>query len=239
MNYFRPKTIEEAITLKEKHPDARYIAGGLSFQNIENGLFLIDLQQLPKQLVKKKNIIEIGSTHTLENILPSFAEIKDVITALQIEASKNLRNQITLGGFIKKANGRSPFLCCLAVLNCWIYMEPGNKKVDLNQFHLIREVNQDLITKVELRIPDSFHFESIGRSPLDKPIICCASSKYGDVQLLSLGGFGSWPMLINSEIAANSKNLEKLLLDKVQDDQWASAEYRISIAKILINRMLA
>jgi CO/xanthine dehydrogenase FAD-binding subunit len=238
MDYLRPKTIEEAITLKGKYPGSKYIAGGLSFKNLEEKSILIDLQKIPKIYKKKKNILEIGSTKTLEDILESFTDIKDVTTAIRIEASKNLRNQITLGGLIKKANGRSPFLCCLTAFDSWIYLEPGNKKVKLSEFLLFREKNQDLITKVEIRIPESFQFESIGRSPLDKPIVCCASAKYGQEQLLSIGGFGNLPLMINSEIAHHDKKILKFLQDKIGDDQWASSEYRVSIALTSINRLL-
>jgi CO/xanthine dehydrogenase FAD-binding subunit len=238
MEYFRPKTIDEAIALKNKYPDSKYVAGGLSFQNLEGNYILIDLQKISKIYGKKKNLLEIGSTNTLEDILQSFTEFKDFANALRIEASKNLRNQITIGGFIKKANGRSPFLCCLTAFESWIYLEPGNKKVKLNEFLLVREINQDLITKVELKIPESFQFESIGRSPLDKPIVCCASAKYSDEQSISLGGFGNLPLIINSVIAHKDKELVKLLKEKILDDQWASSEYRFSISLTLINRLL-
>jgi CO/xanthine dehydrogenase FAD-binding subunit len=236
--YFRPKTIEEAITLKNKYPGSKYVAGGLSFQNLEENIILIDLQKIPNYYEKKKNILEIGSTKTLEDILQSFTDFKDLTTAIRIEASKNLRNQITLGGLIKKANGRSPFLCCLTAFDSWIYLEPGNKKVKLNEFLLIREANRDLITKIEIKIPERFRFESIARSPLDKPIVCCSSAKYDEKQLLSIGGFGNLPLVINSGIVHKDKVLLKFLKEEIRDDQWASSEYRVSIALTLINRLL-
>jgi CO/xanthine dehydrogenase FAD-binding subunit len=239
MEYFRPNTVEEALTIKKQFSNSKFVGGGSTFQNLTENCILIDLQKLPKTLKKKNNILEIGSNNTLEEILQEFKGLKDVTTALKIEAAKNLRNQISLGGFIKKANGRSPFLCCLTALENWIYLEPGSKKVKLTEFLVNREKSQELITKLEIKIPENFQFESIGRSPLDKPIVCCAIAKYKDEKLISIGGFGDLPLLVNSKIARKDGELKKYLRNTIKDDQWASSDYRISVAMTLINRMLA
>ncbi len=239
MEYFRPKTIEEAITLKKQYSNSKFVGGGSTFQKMEENYILIDLQKIPKILKKKHNFLEIGSTNTLEEILQEFKDFKDVVTALKIEAAKNLRNQITIGGLIKKANGRSPFLCCLTAFESWLYLEPDSKKVKLNEFILYREKNQELITKVDIKIPESLQFESIGRSPVDKPIVCCACAIYPDEKNISIGGFGDFPLLVNSEIAHKDSELLEYLQDTIKDDQWATSEYRISIAMTLIKRMLA
>jgi CO/xanthine dehydrogenase FAD-binding subunit len=238
MEYFRPNTVEEAITIKKQYSNSKFVGGGSTFQRLEEKYILIDLQKLPKTLKKKNNILEIGSTITLQEILQEFKDLKDVATALKIEATKNLRNQITLGGFIKKANGRSPFLCCLTALENWIYLEPGSNKEKLTEYLVTRERSQELITKLEIKIPENFHFESIGRSPLDKPIVCCAMAKYKDDQLISIGGFGDLPLLVNSKIARKEDELKKFLQNTIKEDQWATSDYRISVVMTLINRML-
>jgi CO/xanthine dehydrogenase FAD-binding subunit len=239
MEYFRPKTIEEAITLKNQYSNSRFVGGGSTFKNLEENCILIDLQNLPKIVKKKHNILEIGSNTTLEEILQEFKNYTDVTTALKIEASKNLRNQITIGGLIKSANGRSPFLCCLTAFEIWIYLEPGNKKMKLNEFILNRDKSHELITKIDINLPECLKFDSIGRSPVDIPIICCAYAKYLNKKFISVGGFGDSPLLVNSDIAHNDSELLKYLQNTIKDDQWATSEYRISSAAVLIKRMLA
>jgi len=239
MQYYRPNTVEEAIALKSTYPNSNYVGGGFSFKNQKVDCVLIDLQSIPKYIKKENDYLDISSTKTLEDILTEWKDFRDIATALRNETSKNLRNQITIGGLIKKADGRSPFLCCLTALESWLILEPGNKKVKLTDFVKTRENNNDLIVKINIQIPEIFHFESVGRSPMDKPIVCCAYAKNHDTQLISIGGFGEIPFNIDPDLLNRKMELNKYLEKYIKDDQWATSTYRISVIMTLINRLLA
>lgn len=236
--YFRPKNIQEAISLKEKFPKSLFIGGGTSAKNIEDDFIYIDLQDLPKVFKRTKDSLIIGATVTLEMIYQQFRDFSDLTTAIQIEAGKNLRNQISLGGLVKSAGGRSPLLTCLLALESLITLEPGTIENHLHKFLDSRDEKNGLITQFEIKIPNEFRFESVARSPLDKPVVCCAVAKYSNRAGISLGGFGKKPLIVNSESIFDPLTFDNYLKQHIKNDEWGSADYRIDIAKVLVNRLL-
>ena len=237
--YFRPKNVQEAISLKEKYPKSLFIGGGTSINTIDKDFVFIDLQDLPKFFTRKKTSLIISSTITLEKIYQEFRDFKDLTNAIQIETGKNLRNQITLGGLVKMADGRSPLLTCLLALDTLILLEPEKQSFHLTKFLENRAKNNGLIDQLEIKIPNDFKFESVARSPLDKPIVCCAVAKYENNLGISIGGFGKRPLSVKPEIVNDSSSLDKYLKQNIKNDEWASVEYRIDVAKILVNRLLS
>ena len=237
-DYYRPKTIQEAISIKEKYPKSLFIGGGTTARNIEDDFVYIDLQDLPKVFKRTKDSLIIGATVTLEMIFKQFRDFSDLTTAIQIEAGKNLRNQISLGGLVKSADGRSPLLTCLLALETRITLEPGTNENHLHKFLDTRDENNGLITQIELKIPNKFRFESVARSPLDKPVVCCAVAKYSNSVGICIGGFGKKPLIVNSEFIFDPLTFDNYLKQNIKNDEWGSADYRIDIAKILVNRLL-
>jgi len=238
-DYFRPKNVQDALLLKQRYPKSLFIGGGTSVKNLDKEFVFIDLQDLPKVFTRKTNTLIVGSTIALEKIYQEFRDFKDLTTGIQIETGKNLRNQITLGGLIKKADGRSPLLTCLLALETLISLEPDKQRFQLSEFLDVRKKNEGLIIQAEIRIPDEFKFESVARSPLDKPIVCCAIAKYKSNLGISIGGFGKRPLCIKPEVVNDNLNFDKYLKKYIKNDEWASSEYRTEVAKILVNRMLS
>lgn len=239
LDYFRPKTVKEALALQESHPNSRFLGGGSSVQNTTDDYFAIDLQLIGlNKINKEKKSYSIGATVTLDEIYEYFQHFSDLRQALRIEGSKNQRNRATLGGLLMTAGGRSPFLTCLASIKSLIYMESDDNPIDLNHFLENRNLNKRLILNIKIELPEKFVFESVARSPLDKPIVCCAVSKYGTESRVSIGGFGLYPILASGESFLDMD--EKCIVDAflLSDDQWASASFRASLIKTLTERLL-
>lgn len=192
--YYRPKSIQEAISLKQKYTKSMFIGGGTSVNTIDKDFVFIDLQALPKVFTRHKDSLIVGSTITLDKIYQDFRDFNSFTTAIQMEAGKNLRNQITLGGLVKMADGRSPFLTCLLAMETSVLLEPEKQSYLLSEFLDARGKNKGLIVQLDIKIPGEFKFESVARSPLDKPIVCCAIAKYKSKLGIGIGGFGKRPL---------------------------------------------
>lgn len=94
-----------------------------------------------------------------------------------------------------------------------------------------------LITRIEIPLNTKLAFETVARTPADKPIVCAALAQWPSGRTrLALGGWGQTPILAMDgnepgglEEAARSAFSEAV-------DEWASAEYRMEIAGILAKR---
>jgi len=239
-NYFRPKTIHEAVELLQKNEVAIPIGGGSSIKNCSRDITLVDLQDLDLCFIRnvEKNII-IGSMTTLEQIKNNFIGNDNFNKILKIEGSKNQRTQSSFGGFLKLAGGRSPLLTSLLTLNCTLFFAEQEKGMALSEFLDIRKTNKQLITHISIMDPVGMTFESVSRSPLDLPIICCAVNYFDKKIKGAVGGFGEKPQIVpeNYFIEQNESEISAFL--QFTADEWASANYRASITQIVIKRLIA
>ncbi len=235
VDYLRPKSIKEATEYKKAHSQARFMGGGTSIRKMGEDITVVDLQNLPlKEIEKTGNGYRLGTLVTLEQLFGLFADQKDLQLALKIEASKNQRNQATLGGFLMLSDGRSPFFTCLRALRSTVVYECGEKKtMGLDEFVEQREQFDCLITHLDIEMPEHFVFESVGRSPLDRPIVCLAKAGYEKETRICVGGFGKSPTLLKTLPADETAATELLQL---KDDAWASARYRSSLVLTLLKR---
>jgi len=235
VDYFRPKSIADALDYKKGQAQARFLGGGTSIRHLKEDIAVIDLQDLPlKAISETVGGYRLGAMGTLEQVFTLFAAHKDLQLALKIEASKNQRNQATLGGFLMLSDGKSPFFTCLCVLHCTVgYEDGGPKTISLDEFIEKRRQFDHLITYLDIEMPERFVFESVGRSPLDKPIVCFAKANYRGGSRVCVGGFGKTPMVIE-KVPASEQEITALL--KLEDDAWATAAYRSSIILSLLKR---
>lgn len=236
--YYRPQNIIEAVDLLNNSRQAIPIGGGTSLNKHKEEIVVIDLQDLDLAEIKKngKNII-IGSMTTLEQLKEYFRKNESLQSALKIEGSKNQRTLSSLGGFLKLAGGRSPLLTCLLTLGCTVFYADEIKAIPLNEFLVERKNNKKLITHISIKDPTKLQFESVSRSPLDLPIVCCAVAQYGNESTVAIGGFGEAPQLIPTEYFAEKDNSDLSELMHFSTDEWASANYRASITQIILKRL--
>jgi CO/xanthine dehydrogenase FAD-binding subunit len=238
--YFRPKTIHEAVDLLKKNELAIPIGGGTSINNNLGEIVLVDLQDLDLSFIRnvEKNII-IGSMTTLEQIKSNFIGNDHLKKVLKIEGSKNQRTQSSLGGFLKLAGGRSPLLTSLLTLNCTLYFAEQEKGIALSEFLDIRKTNKQLITHISIMDPVGMVFESVSRSPLDLPIICCAVNYINKDMKAAVGGFGEKPQIVPDKYFIEQNECEISTFMQFTTDEWASANYRANITRIVLKRLIA
>ena len=309
--YHRPQTLEEALKILTE-PDTRPLGGGTVLANLgaEEAFSVVDLQSLGLgKLHKSGNILEIGATVTLQDLLENEHTPGALKSAIKIEAPINLRNMATVAGVLATCDGLSPFAVVMQALDARImFLNGGESHIDLGdmlankrevlQGKLIvkieapinlrnmatvagilatcdglspfavvmqaldaritflnggeshidlgdmlankRETLQGkLIIRIEIPLSCMLAFESVARSPADKPIICVALAKWpsGRTKVV-LGGWGELPTLAMD--GNDSSGILEAIKYSTQNatDAWGSVEYRSSVAGVLVRRCI-
>jgi len=242
--YHRPKILEEAIQLLSK--SNTYPLGGGTVLNRPSAeqFAVVDLQALDLNTIHKSgNSLEIGATATLQTLLDSVHIPPALQEAIRLETTYNLRQIATVAGTLVACDGRSTFGTAMLALDakCSIFSEQYSV-VNLGDFLPMRTelVRGKLITKIEISLNAKLAFESVARTPKDKPIVCAALAQWPSRRTrLTLGGWGQSPLLAMDgnepggvEAAARNAFAEA-------GDEWASAEYRREVAAALAKRCLA
>ena len=242
VEYLRPKAMDEAMKLLDREsPKTIPLGGGtVVSKNTLEMVAVVDLQDLGLSSISRLDgKITLGATATLSEV-ESFMKAADFLEAVQIQAGKNLRNSGTLAGMICTADGRSPLLTLLLALDAGLIWEPGKKEISLGDWlPLRREWKQGkLITQVIVPAV-KYRFDSIGRSPKDQPIVCCAVAKWPGKRLrIAAGGFGKIPMLVMDGNLTDDVELAMKNAFHDSTDQWASAEYRMEAGSKLCVRLV-
>jgi CO/xanthine dehydrogenase FAD-binding subunit len=114
-----------------------------------------------------------------------------------------------------------------------------------------QHLQNSLITLITIPINIKLAFESVAKTPADKPIVCAAMAQWNSGRTrLVLGGYGKSPMLAmdGTEADGVDTSTSDNVLRSVQaaakntyheaTDEWASAEYRVDVASTLAKRCL-
>ena len=268
--YHRPQTLEGALALLAR-PDATSLpmGGGTILTrkgwapnresqtgDPDHGVEIVDLQALGLNTIQiEEDSIRVGATVTLQTLLDRVAQASLIaqspalVRALTLEASSNLRQVATIAGQLVSADGRSALVTALLALDVRLNWEPGAKIISLGNWLPLRSMAPPgaLITSVSWSRQPVLALEVVGRSPLDRPVVCVAVAAWPSSSApggfgrtrVALGGFGDCPMLVldgpepgGAEIAAQSAY-------SGAEDAWASAAYRQELAGILTRRALA
>jgi putative selenate reductase FAD-binding subunit len=242
-HYYRPPTLDEALILLAK-PDVRPLGGGTLLSHPgDKSYAVVDLQALGLDKIHKSvNNLELGATVTLQALLESPHCPSALKTALKLETPLNLRNMGTIAGTLVTCDGRSPFatvmLACDAKL---IVAGIESPQVNLGDFLPLRQLPPPgkLITCITIPLSVRLAFESVARTPADRPIVCVALAQWpsGRTRLV-IGGWGASPSLASD--GNNASGIEFAARNTVHDatDAWASAEYRSAVATVLAKRCL-
>lgn len=147
--FFKPLTIEEAITLKEEHPGSLYLGGGSELNNPASRFVsdvYISLEALNlKACVKGNHTTILGGSTTFQELI-DWDECPAVLReAAQFLSSRNVRNQATLGGNIAAHLPDSYMLPILMVLEA--DLELGNDEV-IPVTRYVEERRQNLIINI-------------------------------------------------------------------------------------------
>jgi CO/xanthine dehydrogenase FAD-binding subunit len=239
-NYFRPQTLEEALNLLAQ-PDTRPLGGGTWLNQPHDDKFaVVDLQALGLNKIHKTgNNLEIDACVTLQQLLESTDCPAALIQAIKLESALNIRNTVTVAGALIVYDGRSPFATCMLALDAKLTVEDGqsSKVYALTDYWTLRP--QGLITKVTIPLNIKLGFESVARSPMDRPIVCAAVVQWAAGRTrLALGGYGKSPLLAMD--GTEPGGLESAAQNAFHEatDEWASADYRKDVAAKLAKRCL-
>ena len=241
-DYFRPETLPEALELL-KQPNTLPLGGGTLLSQLKSAsVKVIDLQALGLDTINRKgNILEIGATATLQQLL-EFPEIPEALkTAIKLEAPLNIRNSATVAGTLVAADGRSTFATALLALDLKLTIQPNDETIEIGSFLPLRPDNTKgkLITMITVPINVKLAFETVARTPTDKPIVCAAIAQWPSGRTrLALGGYGKSPLLAMD--GTESEGLEEAAHNAYHEaaDEWGSAEYRMDVAATLSKRCL-
>lgn len=245
--YYRPQTLQEALKLLSQS-NTRPLGGGtILTQSNDSSFSVVDLQAVGLDKVNKNgNSLEIGASVRLQNLLESSYIPQALKQALGQEATINLRNQGTLAGALVTCDGRSPLGTSLLALDANLSLASSDS-ISLGTVSTIRFgdllpfreklLTGKLITRIDITLNNKLAFESVARTPADKPIVCAAFAQWPSGRTrLAIGGWGLAPTL------AMDGNEPGGVQDAAQNacteagDEWASAEYRMEIAGILAKR---
>jgi len=243
INYYRPQALSEALELLKK-PNTIPLAGGTYINTKLRGNFnLVDLQNLGLNDFKvRNNKIAIGSTTKLQHLWQNNHIPDHFRTAIKLEAPLNIRNLASIGGLLLTCNGRSPIATSLLALDAFLVLEPDHKEYSLTDFFELRSnfPNGSIITSITFSENPHFCYAHLARTPSDQPIVCAALSTWKNGRTrLALGGFGKQPLLVaDGDILDDIATAAFSAFTHAQDD-WASAEYRSEMARILTKRCIS
>ena len=265
--YYRPQNLEEALQLLSQ-ADTRPLGGGtILTQRSEESFSVVDLQSLGLDILAKSgNRLVIGATVTLQTLLESPYTPKALKTALLLETPLNLRTMGTVAGTLVTCDGSSPFATVMLALDAKITFAPADENITLGNYlpirvgaNGVRPISPDgvrpippdgirpaspvgpgkLITRIEIPLNVKLAFESVARTPADKPIVCASLAQWPSGRTrLTLGGYGGSPVLALDGNEPNDLEAAARNAFSEAGDAWASKEYRSEIAAVLAKRCL-
>lgn len=274
--YLRPSSEEELIDhLRRFKGKARIIAGGTALYEFKGwGLLpdieaLIDISRLNLSYIKQEDgILRIGSTVTISELMnldlfkrDDLAAIGDAARAIQPIQVKNVA---TIGGSVCTA---LPFLDlppALIALDALVTIQPGNKRVQLNDF--IKGYLQvgleyfEFVSEIDIPLTSRRRGSAFSKFSLtsdDWAIMNCAvsieldeSGMVNDSRIVFGGGVEEKPVRAQSiEHGLNGRRLSTETLKATFDllnkdelplvaDKRGSTDYRLELAKVLGRRCI-
>ncbi|MFU8826039.1 MAG: FAD binding domain-containing protein [Brevefilum sp.] len=242
--YFRPNSVEEALALlTEDGKDRRPMGGGTSLSRKQAGGFdVVDLQETGMADIKENSQgIMVGAMVRLSTLMAHEKAHLEIGRAIRIDASENIRNIATLGGWLVSGEGRSVLTTVLLALDAKLTWAPGEVQVGLGDWLPLRGQNQPgvLLTEIGWKTGSQLTFEYVARSPKDQPIIIVAVARWGSGRTrVALGGFGQAPIIAMDGIGSDGVDIASRDAYFEAEDQWASAEYRREVAAKLALRCI-
>jgi CO/xanthine dehydrogenase FAD-binding subunit len=188
---------------------------------------------------KSGNNLEIDACVTLQQLLESTHCPAALVQAIKLESALNIRNTATVAGALIVYDGRSPFATSMLALDAKLTVEDGQsaKVYGLTDYWTLHP--QGLITKITIPLNIKLGFESVARSPMDRPIVCAAVAQWSAGRTrLALGGYGKAPLLAMDGTEPGGIDSAAQNAFHEATDEWASAEYRMDVAAKLAKRCL-
>jgi CO/xanthine dehydrogenase FAD-binding subunit len=244
VEYHRPKTIEEALALLGRPGLPTYPLGGGTFlsRHSSESRAVVDLQSLGLDSVELQgNMLVLGAAISLQNLYESPKLSKELKKVIYKEQSINLRRKATIAGTLVSADECSPTATALLALDAHLKWAPGEEIISLGDWLPIRTkwVNGKLIVSVTIPIQANLMYESVSRSPGDRPIVCVAIGKWPSGRTrVAIGGFGTAPLLVIDGPEADGAEAAIEIARSQIIKPGNNIEYQLEITKTLVNRLL-
>ena len=242
VDYYRPHDVKETLQLLEdQNKNIVLMGGGTAIdRNDVEPMTVVDLQNVGLEEIQKKgNFLEIGATVTLQSLHDSPQVSDELENIILREATHNLRQVATVAGTLLASNGRSPFATTMLAIDATVTILPGDEAISLGNLLLMREIKlkSKLITKITIPMNVKLAYEDVSRTPADLPIVSAAVAVWpaGRTRVV-LGGYGAVPTLASDGPERGGEEPAAKNAFSQAVDEWASAEYRMEIAPILVKR---
>jgi CO/xanthine dehydrogenase FAD-binding subunit len=244
VEYYRPKNIAETLSLlSETQINTVLMGGGTAIDRYSTEPFaVLDLQDVGLSSIQvRSSVLEIGATATLQ-ALYEYPQIQEaLISSIYHEATQNLRQVATAAGTLIAADGRSPFTTTMYALDAALTIIPDEEQISLGDLLALgkKSLAKRLITKITIPLNVRLAYEYLARTPADLPIVCAAVAVWpsGRTRVV-LGGYGEEPVLAMDGPGGGGAEIAAKDAYSHSDDQWATAEYRQEMAKVLVKRGL-
>lgn len=254
VEYHRPKTIDEAITLLRRTEPLTFPLGGGTVLNRHSlePIAAVDLQALGLDgLQERGNFLDLGATLTLQKLIEAAGPENGfgplplppaLINAARHEAAYNERQVGTVAGSLISAGGRSPFATAMLALDAQLALQPDETPMSYGELLPLRRerLRGCLVTQVSIPLKVRLAYEYVARTPADQPVVCAALAVWPSGRVrVALGGYGPAPVMAfdGSEFTGASQAAENAYASA--GDAWASADYRRSVAGVLVRRAIA
>jgi CO/xanthine dehydrogenase FAD-binding subunit len=243
--YFRPKTLNEALKLIKDHSPRAYPLGGGSYlsRHAEEAYTVVDLQDLSLNTIERQgNILSIGATCTLDSLFRHAYVSAELREAIRQETNFNLRQVATVAGVIVTADGFSTLATALLALDAHLYWMPGEEDISLGDWLALRHDSplDGLITRVTLSLNAYLKYASVSRTPDDRPILCVGIGKWPSGRTrIAIGAGGKAPVLAmdgpiseGAEIAAEDACSQLMKMTSIN-------QYQQEVTHTLVKRLLS
>ena len=138
--------------------------------------------------------------------------------------------------------GRSAFTAAVLAMDANVHLLPDEEAINLGNLLLMpsQKLGSKIVTNITIPLNIKLAYEDVSRTPADLPIVNASVAVWpGGRTRVILGGFGEMPILASDgPERGGEEDAARDALSQAGDD-WASAEYRMEIAPVLVNRCIA
>lgn len=242
--YFRPGSVEEAVKLlKAESTILKPLAGGTNISRNQADVGgVVDLQNVGLDKIETRGQRIVAGAMVRLSQLAAHPDVNKAIKeAIVLDASLNIRNMASLGGWLITSDARSILSTVLLALDTTLTWEPDGNRVRMGNWLPMREVERPgvLMTEVEWWLRPVVVFEYVARSPKDRPSLIVAAAQWGSGRTrVVLGGYGEAPIVAMD--GPEDRGVDVAVRDAYYEaeDQWATALYRREVAPRLALRCL-
>lgn len=261
--YHRPDTIEKALALLlHKDPLTLPLGGGRILSRPEGlratpllpegqSFSVVDIQDLHMDRIEyATQRVVVGGATRLRDLLTSLESTAplyygyELAAMIRHEFNPNLAAAATAAGALVTATGQSTYAACLMALDatCDLSDAFGRQIALVSDLLGLRKeyLRHRLITHISLPMAPIMACEFIARSPADKPLVLAAVAQWSTGRTrVVVGGWGTEPLLAMDSGDIDDAGPAAREAAAQSGDAWASAEYRMAMLPLLVERCLA